>query len=513
MRFETMFCAIFCMTVGAATLTVSGCSCNDDMFPEDDAAMDTDAAMGTDGSPGACGDGVVMPPSEVCDDGNNVDGDGCSADCASDETCGNRIIDTAAGEVCDDGNTMDGDECSADCSISLACGNGMPDGVEECDDGNLMNGDGCENDCSWTCTIDADCADSDTCDGVETCTNPSTLTSRCGAGLAPADGTMCDDGVPGRDICLMMSCVTSRCGDGFRDTGTTPPEECDDGNTTSDDGCSSTCLFDGVRPPAFRMTNLDLISPRIVIDAFGCDDVTQVPLFGFSVNGQIDEAIRPVSMGGSYSLHIVNLFRPLDPAMAVTATELHMNAACMEAPTPDSCVPNPMPDLTTSNANNRSAGTCFMADPAQVNTRAGTPAAYAPAVNTVGAPCFVTDEQTLTITLTGIRIPLRRARVAATYSGVPPNRLVTGVVSGFLDEVTAADIVLPLSLPLVGGDALYEHLQAGDRSVTNSMGVSIPDACNVGGGTHEDDADMNGTVRGFWFFLNFEAELIDWAGP
>src|SRR4029077_14697999 len=35
-----------------------------------------------------CGD-AHMDPGEVCDDGNTNDGDGCSRDCTSDETCGN----------------------------------------------------------------------------------------------------------------------------------------------------------------------------------------------------------------------------------------------------------------------------------------------------------------------------------------------------------------------------------------------------------------------------------------
>jgi hypothetical protein len=125
----------------------------------------------------------------------------------------------------------------------------------------------------------------------------------------------------------------------------------------------------------------------------------------------------------------------------------------------------------------------------------------------------VTNETTIMVTLSGIVIPLQRARVAATYSGSPPNRLITGVVTGFLTETAAADVILPATLPLVGGDSLYEHLQAGNRSVMNSMGMSIPDGCNVGGGTHEDDADTVGGVRGFWFFLNFESDLITWTGP
>src|SRR4051812_563136 len=62
----------------------------------------------------SCGDGIVQT-TEKCDDGNIIDGDGCSRDCQSTEVCGNRKIDTAAGELCDDGNTLGGDGCSADC--------------------------------------------------------------------------------------------------------------------------------------------------------------------------------------------------------------------------------------------------------------------------------------------------------------------------------------------------------------------------------------------------------------
>jgi cysteine-rich repeat protein len=65
---------------------------------------------------GSCGNGIVSD-GEVCDDGNNKSGDGCSSDCLSTEECGNRILDIAAGEQCDDGNQRDGDGCSADCRL------------------------------------------------------------------------------------------------------------------------------------------------------------------------------------------------------------------------------------------------------------------------------------------------------------------------------------------------------------------------------------------------------------
>ncbi len=58
-----------------------------------------------------CGNNVVEP-SELCDDGNLVDGDGCDSNCTP-TGCGNGIV--TAGEQCDDGNTVSGDCCSATC--------------------------------------------------------------------------------------------------------------------------------------------------------------------------------------------------------------------------------------------------------------------------------------------------------------------------------------------------------------------------------------------------------------
>src|SRR3954469_15602565 len=69
-----------------------------------------------------CGD-AHMDADEECDDGNNIDGDGCSHLCTI-EVCGNHRIDPH--EQCDDGNTSDGDGCSHGCTLEV-CGNGIKD--------------------------------------------------------------------------------------------------------------------------------------------------------------------------------------------------------------------------------------------------------------------------------------------------------------------------------------------------------------------------------------------------
>jgi len=350
-----------------------------------------------------------------------------------------------------------------------------------------------------------------------------TTGSRCNAGTALANGSACNDGSAAtpRDICLASTCGGSRCGDGYIDSGATPAETCDDGNTASGDGCSSVCATEtATRPTGFRLTRLQLISPRVtVVPLIGCSDATEVKVLGrFSVNAELAKAVTPItattSYGdtGTYTLNIVELFRPLNPTSATSPSELQLNAACTDAAV-DMCGPAPMPDFVAATANNMSVGTCFAPVASQVNTSGGTPAAYTPAVNTVSGPCFVTTPATLTIALSGINIPLVDATIAATYSGSPTSGLVSGVVRGFLSERAAADTLLPASLPLIGGTSLYTHLQAANRSVMNTAGMTVADGCNVGGGTNEDDADMNGTTRGFWFFLNFTAERVTWTGP
>lgn len=55
-----------------------------------------------------CGNGV-QDVGERCDDGNTLDGDGCSSKCIP-EFCGDKIINRK-GEECDDGNVFPDDGC------------------------------------------------------------------------------------------------------------------------------------------------------------------------------------------------------------------------------------------------------------------------------------------------------------------------------------------------------------------------------------------------------------------
>ncbi|HZF50067.1 MAG TPA: DUF4215 domain-containing protein [Polyangiaceae bacterium] len=112
----------------------------------------------------ACGDGAVNP-GEQCDDGNTIEGNGCSAACGDEPkpaACGNGVVES--NEQCDDGNTAEGDGCSAACGEEAKiapCGDGALDiqAGEQCDDGNIAPGDGCEADCRKTLPAEIQCGD------------------------------------------------------------------------------------------------------------------------------------------------------------------------------------------------------------------------------------------------------------------------------------------------------------------------------------------------------------------
>jgi cysteine-rich repeat protein len=102
-----------------------------------------------------CGNGVIESAGgELCDDGNRISLDGCSADCKSTESCGDGAADPAIGEACDEGaenSDASGAMCRSDCTLAR-CGDNVVDPFELCDDGNNVPGDGCRADCAgrWT---------------------------------------------------------------------------------------------------------------------------------------------------------------------------------------------------------------------------------------------------------------------------------------------------------------------------------------------------------------------------
>ena len=233
------------------------------------------AACGDDPGKEICGDGV-LDPGERCDDGNKVNGDGCSAICE---------VETTAAEDCAAVGDEDGDgnaDCAdSDCAAEPACAATPEDCAAPGDEDGDGNADCADSDCAAApacaatpedCATpgdedgdgDADCADSDCAtadgcfevcdDGVDnngddtvdcldpTCSDAVVCESFCGDGVVDA-GEGCDDGAANSDIdadACRNNCQPAFCGDGVFDEG----EACDSGNANSDteaDACRTSC--------------------------------------------------------------------------------------------------------------------------------------------------------------------------------------------------------------------------------------------------------------------------------
>ncbi len=208
---------------------------------------------------------------EACDDGDRDDEDGCSASCTIEtgftcddagcfSTLGDGIL--ASNEGCDDGNLIDGDGCSA--AGTNECGDGTRDitspYTEACDDGNDVDEDGCSASCSiesgWNCPVNvasptatsvcaSTCGDSIVAVGMqETCDDGNTVSGDGCSSTCVSELLFCGDGACRIDqnedwnTCPAdCSRPQAGCGDGGIQAG----EQCDDGNNVGGDGCAAVC--------------------------------------------------------------------------------------------------------------------------------------------------------------------------------------------------------------------------------------------------------------------------------
>ncbi|HEY4103084.1 MAG TPA: DUF4215 domain-containing protein, partial [Polyangiaceae bacterium] len=228
-----------------------------------------------------CGDGILAG-AEACDDGNTTAGDGCSATCTIEAgaTCpanGGACVPMKCGdgkvtgtETCDDGVNDGKHGCSATCQViagwqcALAgtqctpiCGDGIVVGTEQCDEKGAVP----------CCTAQCKLVPGFVCDSTKP-THSQPATPYCGDGVldGPSNTTVrgleqCDDhntlpydgcsptctneplcgtvntNLPAAQQTSVPYQCFAQCGDGI----ILPPEECDDGNAQSGDGCDSNC--------------------------------------------------------------------------------------------------------------------------------------------------------------------------------------------------------------------------------------------------------------------------------
>lgn len=250
-----------------------------------------------------------------------------------------------------------------------------------------------------------------------------------------------------------------------------------------DDGGSDTPAIDAgmvepdpeAEPTEFRITKMALLDPHPFAIG-GSFDVNSV------VNDSITDSIETDAsdpLDQILDLSIALVFRPLDTtatasAMAITFPD------CSSPLATTICTQDDTTTVVDTTATNQSAD-CLDSIP-------DTLSAYDPIVPVPG-PCFVSSAVDITVNLGTVTLPLKGAQLAATFPSADPTTLDTGLLRGFVTQTDADTILIPADVALVGGEPLSALLLEEDM----------------------DTGPNNGP--GWWFYLSFEAGLVEYVHP
>lgn len=154
-------------------------------------------------------------------------------------------VEQDAGVEHQDASVQDGYAENSEAAVDT-CGNGKVEGFEQCDDGNNNEFDGCTTLCEISCEDDEECDDFNACNGTESCTGEHI----CKSGVELEDGEPCGP----QASCISGVCLQDVCGNAI----VQGDEECDDGDLTNDNGCTTDCLFTCISTELDRdCSNLD----------------------------------------------------------------------------------------------------------------------------------------------------------------------------------------------------------------------------------------------------------------
>jgi hypothetical protein len=266
-------------------------------------------------------------------------------------------------------------------------------------------------------------------------------------------------------------------------TNTVPP-----GSTATDTRTPTATPTPGP-PDAFRIDTIDLRDPHVFIPSLGCLDGTVLvnQLVAPQLNNDGDS-------DGFLDLSIMALFRPLqEPPLLGSNLDIVL-ADCTPPTGAETCSPNGNTPQNVSYST-QSVGNCQ--DPLAGTFGMNNSTPYTPPITSTGPPCFKTLSVSISFPFGVFTIPLQDLRASATF--VPPapaNLLINGMLRGFLTETDANNIIIPPTIPLVGGNTLASLLPGGTGSCATH--------------TAKDIGPMSQT--GWYFYLNFTAHRVTWTG-
>jgi hypothetical protein len=233
---------------------------------------------------------------------------------------------------------------------------------------------------------------------------------------------------------------------------------------------------------ASRLNGIVIKDPHLFSGGIGgCTDYT-----GFVNDFIINSPFNSDSDGDSFlDLNIMLQFKTDQPDYLVNkALQVNM----IEANCPDPLFSGPClidqvieADVHTATSQNN---LCLEPIPGSVT-------GYPDPVISTSSPCFFTEATNFNLDILGINIPLEAYQQAARYQG----GLVfdQGLHMGFVSESSAMNIIIPATIPFLGGSTLFDLLPGGG-------------SCSV-----DDDRDIgpDGETLGWWFYFNSESDLIE----
>jgi hypothetical protein len=248
----------------------------------------------------------------------------------------------------------------------------------------------------------------------------------------------------------------------------------------------------GAAKTAYRITDMDWRDPHILVSFLGCRDITDAPLAGFSMNGDLQSKLQGDADGDSLlDLSYLIIFDPLDQAGA--GGTLAFGAVDCTAPMAGTSCAQSAP-APVAHAYNNMPASCL-------GILGGTVRPYTPAIVSSGPPCFVAYLGSVTIwVMDGVPMTLTDAYLAATYVGAPATTLANGLLRGFISETDANNTIIPASVAIFGGKALSFLFPGGDPPGPDQNCASY------------SDKDIGpGGVPGWYVYFNFSAVQVPYS--
>ena len=267
---------------------------------------------------------------------------------------------------------------------------------------------------------------------------------------------------------------------------------------SDDDDDTGTVVPEGVQ--AFRFTSMHIRDPHFFGDLplLGCRDITDNIPLSDSINEMFNAAISgDDNEDGLLDLSLILLFRPLNQADGTSDTLDFTAADCTAPAASTECSQQEGFDPIETNYMVMQQGTCHEPDPSHLSSED-----YAPKPGTTTGPCFHAGPTDISVETETLGLPLQDAEIAATFDANPAQAFIDGTMRGFLTEEAAQQIELPESVQDTLGILYVSQLLPGGCG---------PDAEGPGSGCNcaaHDDRDGNG----WWFYVDFTAELVPWDG-